>query len=150
MAIDVRGPPSVNIALVNELAMLTDRMGIDIWEIVDAASTKPYGFMRFKPGPGTGGHCLPVDPFYLSWRARESTTSSSPSADCGRRRGWTRLATGEIASVRRVSVPALAISEQRRGRAWASARAARRRVAQRRVWPRDRAGYPQTAVASGR
>jgi UDP-N-acetyl-D-glucosamine dehydrogenase len=51
--------------------MLCDRMGIDIWEVVDAASTKPYGFMRFEPGPGMGGHCLPVDPFYLSWRARE-------------------------------------------------------------------------------
>ena len=62
---------SVNIALVNEMAMLTDRMGIDIWEVVDAAATKPYGFMRFDPGPGMGGHCLPVDPFYLSWRARE-------------------------------------------------------------------------------
>ncbi|MHB8491138.1 MAG: nucleotide sugar dehydrogenase [Solirubrobacteraceae bacterium] len=62
---------SVNIALVNELAILSDRMGIDIWEVVDAASTKPYGFMRFDPGPGMGGHCLPVDPFYLSWRARE-------------------------------------------------------------------------------
>src|SRR3989454_5987260 len=62
---------SVNIALVNELAMLTDRMDIDIWEVVEAAATKPYGFMRFEPGPGLGGHCLPVDPFYLSWRARE-------------------------------------------------------------------------------
>ena len=62
---------SVNIALVNELAMLTDRMDIDIWEVVDAAATKPYGFMRFEPGPGMGGHCMPVDPFYLSWRARE-------------------------------------------------------------------------------
>ena len=62
---------SVNIALVNELAMLSDRMGIDIWEVVDAASTKPYGFMRFEPGPGMGGHCLPVDPFYLTWRARQ-------------------------------------------------------------------------------
>jgi UDP-N-acetyl-D-glucosamine dehydrogenase len=62
---------SVNIALVNELAMLTDRMGIDIWEVVEAAATKPYGFMSFAPGPGMGGHCLPVDPFYLSWRARE-------------------------------------------------------------------------------
>jgi UDP-N-acetyl-D-glucosamine dehydrogenase len=62
---------SVNIALVNELAVLCDRMDIDIWEVVDAASTKPYGFMRFDPGPGMGGHCLPVDPFYLSWRARE-------------------------------------------------------------------------------
>lgn len=62
---------SVNIALVNELAMLCDRMNIDIWEVVDAAATKPYGFMRFDPGPGMGGHCLPVDPFYLAWKARE-------------------------------------------------------------------------------
>ena len=62
---------SVNIALVNEMAMLADRMGIDMWEVVDAASTKPFGFMRFEPGPGMGGHCLPVDPFYLTWRARE-------------------------------------------------------------------------------
>jgi UDP-N-acetyl-D-glucosamine dehydrogenase len=62
---------SVNIALVNEIAMLCDRMGIDVWEVVAAAATKPYGFMSFKPGPGMGGHCLPVDPFYLSWKARE-------------------------------------------------------------------------------
>jgi UDP-N-acetyl-D-glucosamine dehydrogenase len=62
---------SVNIAMVNELAMLCDRMGIDIWEVVEAAATKPYGFMSFKPGPGMGGHCLPVDPFYLAWKARE-------------------------------------------------------------------------------
>jgi UDP-N-acetyl-D-glucosamine dehydrogenase len=62
---------SVNIALVNELAILADRMGLDIWEVVYAAATKPYGFMRFEPGPGMGGHCLPVDPFYLTWRARE-------------------------------------------------------------------------------
>jgi UDP-N-acetyl-D-glucosamine dehydrogenase len=62
---------SVNIALVNELAVLSERMGIDIWEVVDAAATKPYGFMRFEPGPGMGGHCLPVDPFYLTWRARQ-------------------------------------------------------------------------------
>lgn len=62
---------SVNIALVNELAQLCDRMGIDVWEVVDAASTKPFGFMRFEPGPGLGGHCIPVDPFYLTWKARE-------------------------------------------------------------------------------
>jgi UDP-N-acetyl-D-glucosamine dehydrogenase len=62
---------AVNIALVNELAILAERMGIDIWEVADAAATKPYGFMRFEPGPGMGGHCLPVDPFYLTWRARE-------------------------------------------------------------------------------
>ena len=65
---------SVNIALVNELAMLCDRMHIDIWEVVQAAATKPYGFMRFDPGPGMGGHCLPVDPFYLAWKAREYDT----------------------------------------------------------------------------
>jgi UDP-N-acetyl-D-glucosamine dehydrogenase len=62
---------SVNIALVNELAQLCDRMGIDVWEVVDAAGTKPFGFMRFDPGPGMGGHCLPVDPFYLAFKARE-------------------------------------------------------------------------------
>jgi UDP-N-acetyl-D-glucosamine dehydrogenase len=62
---------SVNIALVNELAVLAERMGIDIWEVIDSAATKPYGFMRFEPGPGMGGHCLPVDPFHLAWRARE-------------------------------------------------------------------------------
>jgi UDP-N-acetyl-D-glucosamine dehydrogenase len=62
---------SVNIALVNELAILCDRIGIDVWEVTDAAASKPYGFMSFKPGPGMGGHCLPVDPFYLAWRARE-------------------------------------------------------------------------------
>jgi UDP-N-acetyl-D-glucosamine dehydrogenase len=67
---------AVNIALVNELALLTDRMGIDIWQVVEAAATKPYGFMRFEPGPGMGGHCLPVDPFYLAWRAREFDTST--------------------------------------------------------------------------
>ncbi len=62
---------SVNIALVNELAQLCDRMQVDVWEVVDAAATKPFGFMSFKPGPGLGGHCLPVDPFYLAWKARE-------------------------------------------------------------------------------
>ncbi len=62
---------AVNIALVNELKIVFDRMGIDIWSVLDAASTKPFGFMRFNPGPGWGGHCIPLDPFYLSWKARE-------------------------------------------------------------------------------
>jgi len=62
---------SVNIALVNELAQLCDRLGIDVWEVIEAASSKPFGFMRFDPGPGMGGHCLPVDPFYLAFRARQ-------------------------------------------------------------------------------
>ncbi|HEV7771281.1 MAG TPA: nucleotide sugar dehydrogenase [Solirubrobacterales bacterium] len=62
---------SVNIALVNELAQLCDRLGIDVWEVVEAAATKPFGFMRFDPGPGMGGHCLPVDPFYLAFKARQ-------------------------------------------------------------------------------
>jgi UDP-N-acetyl-D-glucosamine dehydrogenase len=62
---------SVNIALVNELKMLYERMGIDIWEVIDAARTKPFGYMPFYPGPGLGGHCIPIDPFYLTWKARE-------------------------------------------------------------------------------
>jgi len=62
---------SVNIALVNELKILFDRMGIDIWEVIDAAATKPFGFQAFYPGPGLGGHCIPIDPFYLTWKARE-------------------------------------------------------------------------------
>ncbi len=62
---------NVNIALVNQLALLCERMGLDVWEVIDAAATKPFGFMRFTPGPGVGGHCIPVDPYYLSWRARQ-------------------------------------------------------------------------------
>lgn len=62
---------SVNIALVNELALLSERMGIDIWEVITAAATKPFGFMPFWPGPGVGGHCIPIDPYYLAWKARE-------------------------------------------------------------------------------
>jgi UDP-N-acetyl-D-glucosamine dehydrogenase len=62
---------NINIAFVNNLALLCERMGLDVWEVVDAAATKPFGFMRFTPGPGVGGHCIPVDPYYLSWRARE-------------------------------------------------------------------------------
>ena len=62
---------AVNIALVNEMALLCDRMGINIWEVIDAASTKPFGMMRFDPGPGVGGHCIPLDPFYLNWKARQ-------------------------------------------------------------------------------
>jgi UDP-N-acetyl-D-glucosamine dehydrogenase len=63
---------SVNIGLVNELALLCDRMGIDVWEVIDGAATKPFGFMPFYPGPGLGGHCIPIDPLYLSWKARAS------------------------------------------------------------------------------
>jgi UDP-N-acetyl-D-glucosamine dehydrogenase len=63
---------AVNIGLVNELALMCDRMGIDVWEVVDAARTKPFGFMPFYPGPGLGGHCIPIDPFYLSWKAKEA------------------------------------------------------------------------------
>jgi UDP-N-acetyl-D-glucosamine dehydrogenase len=62
---------AVNIALVNELKVVYDAMGIDIWEVIDAAATKPFGFMPFYPGPGLGGHCIPIDPFYLTWKARE-------------------------------------------------------------------------------
>ncbi|HBM81150.1 MAG TPA: UDP-N-acetyl-D-glucosamine dehydrogenase, partial [Clostridiaceae bacterium] len=62
---------NINVALANEMAVLCSRMGIDVWEVIDAASTKPYGFMPFYPGPGLGGHCIPIDPFYLTWKARE-------------------------------------------------------------------------------
>jgi len=62
---------NVNIALVNQLALLCERMGLDVWEVIDGAATKPFGFMAFRPGPGVGGHCIPVDPYYLAWRARE-------------------------------------------------------------------------------
>ena len=62
---------NVNIAFINQLALLCERMGLDVWEVIDAAATKPFGFMRFTPGPGVGGHCIPVDPYYLAWRARE-------------------------------------------------------------------------------
>ncbi len=67
---------SVNIALVNELKIIYDAMGIDVWEVIDAAKTKPFGFMPFYPGPGLGGHCIPIDPFYLSWKAREFEIST--------------------------------------------------------------------------
>ena len=63
---------AVNIGMVNELALMCDRLGIDVWEVVNAAATKPFGFMPFYPGPGLGGHCIPVDPFYLSWKARQT------------------------------------------------------------------------------
>jgi UDP-N-acetyl-D-glucosamine dehydrogenase len=62
---------NINIAFVNQLALLCERMGLDVWEVINAASTKPFGFMKFTPGPGVGGHCIPVDPYYLAWRARE-------------------------------------------------------------------------------
>ena len=62
---------NINIAFVNQLALLCERMDLDVWEVISAAATKPFGFMKFTPGPGVGGHCIPVDPYYLSWRARE-------------------------------------------------------------------------------
>jgi UDP-N-acetyl-D-glucosamine dehydrogenase len=61
---------SVNIGLVNEMCLMCDRMGIDVWEVIEAAATKPFGFLKFLPGPGLGGHCIPIDPFYLSWKAK--------------------------------------------------------------------------------
>ena len=66
----------VNIAMINELKMLFDRMGIDVWEVIRAAATKPFGFQPFYPGPGLGGHCIPIDPFYLTWKARQYDTST--------------------------------------------------------------------------
>ena len=60
----------INIGLVNEMAIMCDRLGVDVWEVIDAAATKPFGFMKFTPGPGLGGHCIPIDPLYLSWKLR--------------------------------------------------------------------------------
>jgi UDP-N-acetyl-D-glucosamine dehydrogenase len=65
---------AVNAGLVNELALMCDKMNIDVWEVVDAAKTKPFGFMAFYPGPGLGGHCIPIDPFYLSWKAKQTSS----------------------------------------------------------------------------
>ena len=62
---------AVNIGLVNEMAIVCDKLGVDVWEVIEAAATKPFGFMSFQPGPGLGGHCIPIDPFYLTWKARE-------------------------------------------------------------------------------
>ena len=70
----------VNVALVNELAMFARDLGIDIWEAIDAAESKPFGFMPFRPGPGVGGHCLPIDPSYLSWRVKQSLGLPSASS----------------------------------------------------------------------
>ena len=67
---------AVNIALVNELKMIYDAMGIDVWEVIEAAKSKPFGYMPFYPGPGLGGHCIPIDPFYLTWKAREYEIST--------------------------------------------------------------------------
>ena len=75
---------SVNIALVNELAILCDRMGIDVWEVIDAAATKPFGFMPFRPGPGLGGHCIPIDPSTSPGRRASSTSTPSSSSSRGR------------------------------------------------------------------
>ena len=62
----------INIGLANEIALMCDRMGINVWEVIDAAATKPFGFMPFYPGPGLGGHCIPIDPFYLSWKTKQA------------------------------------------------------------------------------
>ena len=76
---------SVNIALVNELKMIYTKMGIDVWEVIDAAKTKPFGYMPFYPGPGLGGHCIPIDPFYLTWKAREYETPQKMSPRVARK-----------------------------------------------------------------
>ena len=91
---------AVNIGLVNELALMCDKLGIDVWEVIDAAKTKPFGFMPFYPGPGLGGHCIPIDPFYLSWkaqqtrvRARASSSWPARSTPPCRTTSWTRSPT---------------------------------------------------------
>ena len=80
---------AVNIALVNELKVVFERMGIDVWEVIEAAKTKPFGFMPFYPGPGLGGHCIPLDPFYLTWKA--ASTASGPASSSWRARSTPRM-----------------------------------------------------------
>ena len=86
----------INIGLVNEIALMCDRMGINVWEVIDAAATKPFGFMPFYPGPGLGGHCIPIDPFYLSWKTKQAglrrASSNWRATSTGRCRTswWTR------------------------------------------------------------
>jgi len=70
----------INIGLVNEMAIMCDRLGVDVWEVIEAAGTKPFGFMKFTPGPGLGGHCIPIDPLYLSWKLRAPTPPPPPPA----------------------------------------------------------------------
>jgi len=72
---------AVNIGMVNELAIVCDKLGVDVWEVIDAAATKPFGFMRFTPGPGIGGHCIPLDPHYLAWKMRTLNYKTRGSAD---------------------------------------------------------------------
>ena len=105
---------AVNIGLVNEIALMCDTLGIDVWEVVDAAATKPFGFMPFYPGPGLGGHCIPIDPFYLSWKAKQSgfearfielagqVNGSMPHAVVAEDRGCAEHAT-QVASTGRAS-----------------------------------------------
>ena len=91
---------NVNIAFVNQLALLCERMDLDVWEVIDAAATKPFGFMRFSPGPGVGGHCIPVDPYYLSG-GRASSTSSTVSSRPPATSTWRCRATSSTSWPRR-------------------------------------------------
>ena len=99
---------AVNIGLVNELALMCNRMDIDVWEVIDAAKTKPFGFMPFYPGPGLGGHCIPIDPFYLSWKARQSgfearfiELAGNVNGAHARIRGRTRRRSAQLGRARR-------------------------------------------------
>ena len=103
---------AVNIALVNELKVVLDRMGIDVWEVIEAAKTKPFGFMPFYPGPGLGGHCIPLDPFYLTWKAAEHGA-------------WARFI--ELAGEINTAMPQLRGRARPRARSTATARASRAR-----------------------
>ena len=127
---------AVNIALVNELKMLFDRMGIDVWEVIDAAKTKPFGFQAFYPGPGLGGHCIPIDPFYLTWKAREygvydRASSSWPARSTPRCRTTWSSSVAEALNDRRQAA-------QGRARCWSWAWPTRRTSTTRASRPRSR------------
>ena len=142
----------VNIALVNELAMFAGDLGIDVWEAIDAASTKPFGYMRFTPGPGVGGHCLPIDPSYLSWRVQRiarpaasgssswptTSTSTCPTTSCAA--SWSRLNAAAQAGQRQPHPAARpGVQDEHRRRA---------RVARRSAWPSGSSPSAPTCVAA--
>ena len=145
---------SVNIALVNELAILADRMGIDIWEVVDAAATKPYGFMRFEPGPGMGGHCLPVDPVLSDLarariphvdrvhraRRQDQPADALPLRGADRARAQRRRQAGQGLDRSRSSASAT--------RAASATSASRRRCGSSRCWPSAAPTSPTTTPTS--
>ncbi len=138
---------NIHIACVNQLALLCERMGLDVWEVIEAAATKPFGFMKFTPGPGVGGHCIPVDPYYLSWRAREfasriASSSSRRTSTWGcRATSWTSPRRPSTSAPAPSRAPASASS----GSPSSPTSATRARRRRRTSWPGCASGAPRSA-----